>query len=234
MATDDKTPKEEKPASAAHDAEKRSEGEHTNGAGHEAQRKSLEELVAESNSEEAKALKLEIDQIRKERIGVVIRLKDLRHRISYKEAELVAVEKLVNMEKQSGKEPEVKRIGYLRRMKNRLEFKIATEAQSLAAERDLIRKIGEVNAQLNEALKLIRLEKKVEYIKGDIARYQAQLTEMDKKMGEFEAKLDDKYRELRRLLGVGREKRQGQKFQPKPMPGINLEDIAVIKRRDQK
>lgn len=201
-------------------------------------KKSIDQLVSESNNEDAKKLKIEIDEIKKGRLSIVIKLKDLRHKLGYKEAELIAIEKLLTMEKQSDDpNARAKRIGYLKHLKNKLEFKISTEASSLASERDLVRKINEVSLQLDEALKIVRLQRKVEYVKGDITNYQASLTELDKQVGEVDLKLDDKYRALRRLLGIGHEKQhfqQKRKPQQQSQPDINLEDIAVIKRKGVK
>jgi uncharacterized coiled-coil DUF342 family protein len=200
-------------------------------------RKSLEQLVSESNNEEIKALKKEIDEIKKGRMAIIIKLKELRHRLGYKEAELVAIEKLLTIEKQND-DPNArsKRIGYLKHLKNRLEFKISTEVSSQASERDLVRKINEVSLELNEALKLVRLQRKVEYIKGDITKYEGELGGLNKQIDEVDVKLDDKYRSLRKMLGIGHEKHLQKKrpIQPPSMPEINLEDIAVIKKKGAK
>jgi uncharacterized coiled-coil DUF342 family protein len=199
-------------------------------------KKSLEQLVNESASEDVKNLKKEIDEIKKARISIIVKLKEMRHKLGYKEAELVAIGKLLLMEKQSD-DPAArsKRIGYLKHLKNRLEFKISTEASSLASERDLVRKINEVSSELNEALKIVRLQRKVEYIKGDITGFESALGELDKQIAEVDAKLDDKYRALRKMLGIGHDKHlQKRKMQQPQLPEINFEDIAVIKKKAPK
>ncbi len=200
-------------------------------------RKSIEQLVSESGSEEVKNLKKEIDEIKKERFAIIIKLKELRHKLGYKEAELVAIGKLLSIEKQND-DPTArsKRIGYLKHLKNKLEFKISTEASSLASERDLVRKINEVSNELNEALKIVRLQRKVEYVKGDITNYEASLGELDKQITAVDAKLDDKYRTLRKMLGIGHERQhtQKRKMQQPSLPEINFEDIAVIKKKTPK
>ncbi len=133
-----------------------------------------------------------------------------------------------------------KRVGYLKRMKQRMEFKISTEASSLAQEKDIIRKINEINQELNEALASVRLERKVGFISKDIEEYRKSITEINSRIGELDTKLDGLYVTLRKTLGIGswQNKPQQQQRQRKPqsarMPGINLEDIAVIKKKEEK
>ena len=189
-------------------------------------------------------IKEEIDQVKKERSDVIIRIKDSRRRLSYKEAESVAIATLLKMEKDKaqGKEDEKRRkIGYLKKMKNTLEFKIATEASSLAAEKELVRKIEQINKELNEAYKVVRLERKADLIKSDIEQYRKILTESEAKITEMDKKLDELYDKLRKLLGIERGKhmkpqqlKERRKPQPMPVQEINLEDIAVIKKKEKK
>jgi uncharacterized coiled-coil DUF342 family protein len=122
-------------------------------------------------------------------------------------------------------------------MKAKLEFRISTEASSLSQERDIVRKINEINQELGEALASVKLERKTGLIKGDIEEYRKSITEINAKIQELDNRLDGLYANLRKVLGIGiRQNKQQQK--PKriqqPVQGINLEDIAVIKKRDSK
>jgi uncharacterized coiled-coil DUF342 family protein len=54
------------------------------------------------------------------------------------------------MNKEKDKDGEMaKRYNYLRRLKNRLEFRISTEAGSLTKEKEMIREISEINQELD-------------------------------------------------------------------------------------
>ena len=127
----------------------------------------------------------------------------------------------------------------MRRVKSGLEFKVATEAGSLAAEKALVRKIAEVNAELNDALKSVRMERKSGLIKDDIKEYTEQLQVLNKKVMDMDKELDDLYKSLRKTLNIPYDKKrenaakQERKPHPKPIE-INLEDIVVIKRRGEK
>lgn len=185
-------------------------------------------------------IKDDIDNLRKDRSKLIARVKDCRRRLSYKEAESAAIDRLLKMKKEEDKDGQKrKRVGYLKRMKQRLEFKISTEASSLSQEKDIIRKINEINQELNEALASVRLERKVGFIAKDIEDYRKSITEINTKIGELDTKLDGLYVNLRKSLGIGSwQNKQQQQQRPKKTQqqsqGINLEDIAVIKKKDNK
>ncbi len=124
-----------------------------------------------------------------------------------------------------------KNIGYLRRLKEKLEFRIATEASTLGAEKDLVRKIKEVDEELHEALKGYRMRKKAELIEKDIEESRKKAEEQEKLIAEQDKKLDDLYSKLRRLTGMTRRpirKERRPMQEPQPVE-ISLADIAVIK-----
>ncbi|MEM3841636.1 MAG: hypothetical protein QXN59_03010 [Candidatus Micrarchaeaceae archaeon] len=202
--------------------------------------KSINELVKESGNAEAKSIKDKIDAMKKERGELIYKIKDLRRRIMYKQAEGAAIEKFLEKERKSGEgEKKKRKIGYLRRVKSELEFKVATEAGSLAAEKALVRKIAEVNAELNEALKSVKMERKSGLIKEDIKEYTEKLQELNKKVLDMDREIDGLYRDLRKSLNIPYDKTKNgqQKPERRPQPKlveINLEDIAVIKRRGEK
>ncbi len=207
----------------------------------------LNEAIKNSTDPEVAKIKAEIDSIRKERITIIIRIKESRRRLGYKEAEAAAITRLLDIERAKPESAEKrKKIGYLKRMKNKLEFRISTEASSLNEEKDLVRKIEEVNKELNEAYKTIRLERKNDLVKSDIEQFKKVLTEGEAKIQEQDKKLDELYDKLRKLLGIernkhekpqqhhGERKKQHHEHVPQAMDEINLEDIAVIKKKPKK
>lgn len=154
--------------------------------------------------------------------------------LSYKEEEYQALGKLLEPHK-AELEKNRKEIGRLKYMKRKYEFAIDTEASSLEKERSLIRKIKETDAQLNEALRYARLERRMFNIKSDIEQYKARIVESTKKIREYDARLDELYGRLRETLNIRKAKKtrteRRDRPQPKPLPEINLEDVAVIKRK---
>lgn len=199
-------------------------------------RKSLSVLIKESNNPEVASIKSQIDECRKQRDALITEIKDYRRKLEYKEAENIAISKFVESEKDN---VEVKKIGYLKRQKNRLEFKLSTEARmSLDDEKGIIRKIAEIDGQLEGLLKFVRLQRKIGYIQDDIKNYTEKLNETDRKIRELDTKLDELYVSVRRALGIrggrgGEQQRPARKrqIQQAAQPEINMEDIAVIKKK---
>ena len=197
--------------------------------------KSLNDLIKESSNAHAQEIKSTIDTMRKERSAFIDRIKKLRIRLEYKESELVAITGFLESEK-AKQDPKKGR--ELKRMKNMLEFKLSTEAKmSLSAERDIVRKINEVSAQLDDFYKVVRLERKQGFIKGDIEQYKKELGELEQSISGLDTKLDDKYRELKHVLGIDERRmakpKPKRRIAPMPVQEINLEDIAVIKKKDK-
>jgi uncharacterized coiled-coil DUF342 family protein len=201
---------------------------------------SLNKLVADSKNPEAERIKKEIDDAREQRAKLIGKANEYRRRLAYKEKESVVIERLLKAEEAKGGERNKNgRIGYLKRMKNKLEFKISTEASSLSEERMLVRKIDEISKQLDEALALVRLERKRDLVKSDIEQYRKGVVDVEKEITDSDVKLDATYSELRKVLGIGKWQNKPKPLHAKKAPSqkvqeINLEDIAVIKRKEAK
>lgn len=167
-----------------------------------------------------------IDEEKKKIPPLIDSVKRNRHRLSYKLAEKAAMAKLAAMSKDNTKE-----IGYLRRRKESLEFRIATEAFTLEAEKELIRKKNEIETQLNEALKSYRLKRKVQYIDKDIEELTKNISEIEAKIAEVDKKLDELYSNMRKMTGQMRRERprpERKSMEPRQAE-FSLADIAVIK-----
>ncbi len=187
------------------------------------------ELTKEES--ERNLLSGEIDAERRKKSILIESVRRYRQRLAYKLAEQEATKKLSEMSQKS-----TKNIGFLRRRKERLEFRIATEAYTLEAEKDLIRKKSEVDAELEEAIKSYRLRRKAEYIANDIAELTKRIDDTSEQLKGIELKLDDLYSRLRRMNATERRRPGPMVRHPiqekKPME-ISLADIAVIKDRKE-
>ena len=193
---------------------------------------SLNELVRESHNEHANEIMQQIYVLRKQRGKLIGITRHAKRTIPYKETEVLAIEKMLGP---NGTKDADSKVVYLKKLKKRLEFKISTEASSLNAERELVKRINDVNAQLNDALAPLRLKRRLEQVKADAERQRAILADSAKECTELDAKLDKLYFELKKTLGINRaykSVRKGGKSNNAP-PSINLEDIAVIKKIDK-
>jgi uncharacterized coiled-coil DUF342 family protein len=205
-------------------------------------RPSLNELIKTAASPEAAKIKEDIDTMRKERSKIIAKIKEIRRRFGYKEEEKAALEKLVAMNKEKDKDGEAaKRYNYLRRLKNRLEFKISTEAGSLQKEKEMIREISDINQELATIGASVRMDRKLGLVKGDIEECKKNLTELEPKIVEIDGKLDAMYTDLRKRLGINKRpmpehktrerSREDRPRQPPKSEEINIEDIVVIKKK---
>lgn len=210
---------------------------HVQNNGAQKDHKSIFDLVAESGNPEAAKIKTAIEEVKKNRKGLIDQIKKLRSRINYKQSEGETIEKLLqmgNMARDYGDNQAKLRV--LHKQKQRLDFRISTEAFSLTAEKDLVRKIKELNKEIEEALRVVRLFRKRDYIKKDLDEFSVQLKKLDTDIANMDKQLDDLYSNLRKILMVGgREKRiptpqKRQKQKPEVFE-VNMEDIAVIKKK---
>jgi uncharacterized coiled-coil protein SlyX len=195
---------------------------------------SINSLIKESVDPKVQEISQELDKLKKQRLGYIIKMKELQHKLYYKTTEQEAISKLIEIEK---KKPRHDNIGKLKRMQRSLEFKISTESMNLQQEKMTVMKINEISSKIDAAMKLTRLERKSSLISGDIVGYNAALAENAKAITEVDYKLDALYSNVRKILGVSRYKPK-QATKPKPQPkvqqDINLEDIVVIKKKESK
>ncbi len=162
-----------------------------------------------------------IEEERKKKGMLLDNLRRFRRKLNYKFAEREAIAKLAEMSKKS-----TKNIGYLRRKKESLEFRISTEAYTLDAEKELIRKKNEVEKELEEAIASYRMRRKAEFVAHDIEELTKQIENTNKELQELERRLDVLYSGLRRSRGQANKPRvrQEQKIQE-----VSFADIAIIK-----
>ena len=174
-------------------------------------------------------LKLDIEEEKKKRLGLIDQMRRLRSKLNYKQAELAALSKL----SEASKRPT--NLSKLRKMKGSIEFKIATEATTLNAERELIKQLNDINKELEDALKSFRSKRKLELVSKDIddigkalESYKAQVLEVDKK-------LDALYEKLRGATGWRKKEERRPRGEHKPQRDehfeVSLEDIATIKKK---
>jgi len=234
--TPNNKPEKEVAGKSENPADRQGEGEYVS---------RLNQAIKESTDPEVQKLKSEIDSIKKERSVLIFKIKDARRGLKRKEIEDATFSKILESQHQSEEENKQARnkISKLKKMKNVLEFKIATEATSLAAEKSLVRKIEEVNAELQQEYKKVRLKRKSELIKRDIEEYKKSIDSLGKEISNYDKKLDDLYAKIKERLGIKKMykenkrnvkpqfKQKREREQQQPAMNVNLEDIAIIKKK---
>lgn len=185
-----------------------------------------------ANNPHATELMQQIYDLRKQRGKLIGALRHAKRTMAYKETESKAIATMLGPN--GGREANGK-IVYLKKLRKQLEFKISTEASSLNAERELVKRINDVNVQLNEALAPLRLKRRLELIKADVERQKVVETNSTKECMEIDTKLDKLYFDLKKTLGISSERKAVHKSNKANTAShtISLEDIAVIKKIDK-
>ncbi len=172
---------------------------------------------------------------------LISEMKSSRHMIDYKQQEYSALSKFLEIE---ANKPNQREIMQLKKQKNRLEFKLSTEPRiSLSMEREMVRKINEISSELNTKLRYSSLEKKFDFLKGDIERYTLKIEKLSKEVKEINQQTDEMYSKLKAMLGIKNISRpiikntrpQNPEYKKKHQiheQEISLEDIAIIKRKN--
>ncbi len=199
----------------------------------------LNNMIKSSADPKVQELGMQIELLKKQRASQMAKMRESQYKLNYKKSEQDALAKLSEIERQRGDRQGIEALSKLKRLRHSMEFKIATESLSLAQEKSIARKISEVNAQIEMALKHERFKRKMSLVSKDIEVYQSALNDIIKSIMETDAKLDELYSAVRKALGIhGRRPRTAQQHgEHRPAPKqqeVNLEDIVIIKKKDGK
>jgi len=185
-------------------------------------------------AKEIAQIREQINAEKKKRSDVIVQLSAMRNKLRYKETEHEALSRLLSLNHEN------KNVGRLRRMKESLEFRIATEASTLNAEKELIKKLSTINEELEDALKTYRFRRKAELVAKDIDDLKKRFEVYRVQIPEDDKKLDGLYASLKSLTGWGDRDKAGarggapikKKHAPQQEPlEISLSDIATIKNK---
>ncbi len=169
----------------------------------------------------------DIEQEKKKRGQIIDQLRRLRSKLNYKEAEYAALSKLTA----AAHAP--KNVGKLKRLKSSIEFKISTEATTLGAEKELIKKLNDINQELEDALKVYKFRRKLDLVSKNVADIGKALESYRLQIAEVDKKLDVLYASLREHSGWARkeERRPPRRQKQEEHFEVSLEDIATIKNK---
>ncbi len=202
----------------------------------EPRRKSLLEIAKESNKDDAVKLANDIEEAKQKRRELVESKKKESKTLHYKMFELQTVTALIDMGKLGDYKEKSALVRKLLRQKRGLEFRISTESFSLNDEKELIRKIREIDKQLNDALRTVKLFRKKELVTKDIEEYTKKVNDAKAGITAINDEITNMYDRLKRMLNMQERRaqkpiRQPAKRQAPAAPSINLESIAVIKKK---
>lgn len=140
----------------------------------------------------------------------------------------------------------------LRRRKERLEFRIATEATNLQKERDMMKEMRVIDKQLEKAGEVEKLEAQLRAVEGEIRSAESEIVQTKRGIDEAKAEIrnlrekqredrsderEKQWQERKRQQLMEREKEMRKEAEPYmggvDDAGVELGSIAIIKKKGQ-
>ncbi len=158
-------------------------------------------------------MEAKIKELESEKAGLIKQIQRLNERLKYKKLELQALQPFLEQTKDANPGP-------LKRKLRALEFRISTQALTPTIERNLVRKVKEIEEKLKEFKPIEQARRKKKYLEGDIEEIEGKIKEIEEKLNSIRAELKDLYKERKRKKSVGDHT-------------VTLADVAIIEKSDK-
>ena len=165
-----------------------------------------------------------IKTLEDEKSKLIDEIKKNYARIKYKKYEEKALEPFL-------KKTESVRVEPVRRRLRQLEFKIATQAYTPAIEKQLVKEVKKVEAELKELRQIERARRKKRLVTQDIDDAEKRIGGIEETLKKIRSELKDLYAKVRTLKSG---KKHGIVFGEKHDTMVSLEDIVVIEKDNKK
>ncbi len=192
-------------------------------------------------------IRAKINSLEEAKKKLIEEIKKLNARLRFKKYE----EKKVSA-RLEGKE-KIRAAPYFK-MLRKLHFKVSTQAFTAAKEKELVKKIEEIEKKLPAALEVERARKKLKLVKGDIEEAEKRIAEIDEELKKMREELKELYTKLNNLQyssETNKRKRRRRKrrdkngkleedyeedeefdnYMKEVDEFISLEDIAIIEKK---
>ncbi len=163
----------------------------------------------EEQDEHVKAL-----EQRKEEL--IEKIKKLNGKLRYKKYEQKSLEPFLEQTKDV-------RIGPLRKQLRMLEFRISTQAYTAKHERELVKEVKKVEAELIKVADVEKARRKKKLVDGDIEHIEKEIASIEPELKKIRDELNDYYDQKREV-------RKQDKKGIKNDHLVTLEDIAIIEK----
>lgn len=164
-------------------------------------------------------IETKIDGLEKRKAGLLERITTANKRLRYKQYEHKALKPFVEQTKNI-------RIGPLRRKKNAVEFRIATQAYTPRMEREWLKEVKKIDQKLAEVREIEWARRKLRLVENDV-------TECEKQIAEVEPQLQQIREQLKKLYDNARSLRQAARRAVQYGPRdemVTLGDIGIIEK----
>lgn len=169
-------------------------------------------------------LRTKIGQLEKRKGDLIEQIKALNGRLRYKEYEKKALQPFLEQTK------DVK-TGQLRREANALEFKISTQAFTPKHEREWLKRLRKLEAELAKVKEVERARHKNQLVERDIEEAQKDITLIEQELKKVRDELKKLYDDAH-LIAVASKK--GAMIGVHDDETVSLEEIGVIEEKRKK
>lgn len=174
--------------------------------------------------------KSEVEILEAKKAELIGRIQKAYRKIRYKKYEQQTLEPFL-------KETEAVQIAPLRKRKRALEFKISTAAYTPKMEREILKQMREIDAELDKVKEVEKARRKAKYVVQDIADAENEIKKIEEELKVIREELKKHYgsmknQQRRREGSENRERRQGEKPAPRNEEDdyVSLGDIALIEK----
>jgi len=162
-------------------------------------------------------IKGKIVELEKQKNDLIEKLKRINSRLRYKRYEQKALEPFLEQTKNI-------RIGPLKRQKQVIDFRIATQAYTPKLEKEWIKELKKVDEQLDKVKEIEKVRRKKVFVEQDIAQAEKELAENETKLNAIREELKKLYDTRRVIQSITRKGVRIGGFKD----DITLGDIGII------
>ncbi|VVB97994.1 Uncharacterised protein [uncultured archaeon] len=146
------------------------------------------------------------------------RISKLNGRLRYKQYEKKALEPFLEQTKDV-------RVGPIRKNLRELEFRISTQAYTPKIEKDLVKQVKKLEAELGKVSEVEKARRKKMLVDGDIEQVLKEIASIEPELKKIRDELNDHYESMRS------ERKQAKKG-IKSDHMVTLEDVAVFEKEE--
>ena len=165
-------------------------------------------------------LKVKIDELEKNKAALIERIQELNKRLRYKKYEQNALEPFLEETKNI-------RIGPLRKNKRDLEFRIATQAYTPQIEKELLKEMRIIDAELIKIREVEWARKKKKLVDQDVLDANKEILTIEEKLKAIREELKQFYDNIKTIRSVSK---RGVKFGGFDDEMLTLGEIGVIEK----
>jgi len=164
-----------------------------------------------------------IKDLETSKTDLIEKIKHLNRRVRYKKFEQKALEPYLDQTKDV-------QIFPLRKQRNMMEFRIATQAYTPRMERELLKEVKRLDEQLSSVRDVERARRKKRYVDQDVEQGEKDIVQIESSLKEIRDKLRKLYDDAKAVRFAAK-RSASAKTVPADDDMVSLGDLAFIERK---